>query len=77
MRIKGKEEGRVRGRGRDRGRVRERRCSHIQTPTCNILSYNCTYMYMHVYYTCHECTQSRQQYLRLSVRTCTCRTLVL
>ena len=35
MRIKGKEEGRVRGRGRDRGRVR---CSHIQTPTRNILS---------------------------------------
>ena len=56
MRIKGKEEGRVRGKGgvRDRGRVRERRCSHIQTPTCNILSYNCTYMYMYMYmYTIH------------------------
>ena len=50
MRIKGKEEGRVRGRGRDRGRVRERRCSHIQTPTRNILSYNCTYMYMYMLY---------------------------
>ena len=44
-----KDRGRVRGRGRDRGRVRERRCSHIQTPTCNILSYNCTYMYTCMY----------------------------
>ena len=34
---------------RDRGRVRERRCSHIQTPTCNILS---ELMHVHVKCTC-------------------------
>ena len=55
MRIKGKEGGGRGGGVRDRGRVRERICSHIQTPTCNILMQD-------VHVQCHECT--------LKLRTC-------